>query len=229
MLFDLRSRGRRRTVQAVYLGLAVVMAGGLLLVGVGTGNGFGGILNAFTGNGNGSSQPVVNQAEKTAIRETQQRPNDPKAWADLVTARWQAAQQAGNYDPTKAAFTAAGLKELTAETQAWQRYLALQSSPDPGVAIVAARAYGGLSQYKNQSIAWEYVTLGDPSNLTAYECFAVTSYAAGDTRKGDLASSKALTIVPAAQKTSTQQVLTGAKTSSQTAQQIAQSNCGPAG
>jgi hypothetical protein len=50
MLFDLRSRGRRRTVQAVYLTLAILMGGGLVLFGVGAGNGIGGLLNAFTGN-----------------------------------------------------------------------------------------------------------------------------------------------------------------------------------
>ncbi len=39
MLFDLRSRGRRRTVQFVYLGLAILLGGGLVLFGVGAGNG----------------------------------------------------------------------------------------------------------------------------------------------------------------------------------------------
>ena len=51
MLFDLRSRGRRHTVRVIYLFLALVMASGLVLVGVGTGSS-GGLLNAFT---NGSS------------------------------------------------------------------------------------------------------------------------------------------------------------------------------
>ena len=31
MLFDLRGRGRRRTVQAVYLSLALLLGGGLVL------------------------------------------------------------------------------------------------------------------------------------------------------------------------------------------------------
>jgi len=59
MLFDLRGRGRRRTVQVVYLGLAVLMFVGLVLFGVGAGNGFGGLLNAFTGNGSGSAAFTV--------------------------------------------------------------------------------------------------------------------------------------------------------------------------
>ena len=81
MLFDLRSRGRRRTVQVVYLGLALLMGGGLVLFGVGAGNGFGVILNAFTGNGSSGAQTqVVSQAEKAALRQTKLHPNDPAGW-----------------------------------------------------------------------------------------------------------------------------------------------------
>ncbi len=80
MLFDLRSRGRRRTVQAVYLGLAVLMGGGLILFGVGAGNGFGGILNAFTGNGSGNNQKqVVSQQEKQALAAVKANPNSAAA------------------------------------------------------------------------------------------------------------------------------------------------------
>ncbi len=78
MLFDLRSRGRRRTVQAVYLGLAVLMGGGLILFGVGSGNGGGGLLNAFTGNGSGSAQrQVVSPQEKAALKQTKLTPTIP--------------------------------------------------------------------------------------------------------------------------------------------------------
>ncbi len=40
MLFDLRGRGRRRTVRVIYTGLALLM--GVGLVGFGIGGGFGG-------------------------------------------------------------------------------------------------------------------------------------------------------------------------------------------
>src|SRR2546421_1306427 len=109
MLFDLRSRGRRRTVQAVYLGLALLMGGGLVLFGVGAGNGFGGILNAFTGGGGGGAQQQqVSQQEKTALRETRLRPTDPTAWADLVQARWSNAGQGSNFNASTGTFTASG-------------------------------------------------------------------------------------------------------------------------
>src|SRR5581483_342078 len=122
MLFDLRSRGRRRTVQGVYLGLALLMGGGLVLFGVGAGNGFGGILNAFTGNGSSSAQKqAVSQQEKTALRATRLNPTSPAAWGQLVEARWASAGQGSNVDPTTGAFTTSGRKELTLLTQAWQK------------------------------------------------------------------------------------------------------------
>ena len=83
MLFDLRSRGRRRTVQVVYLGLALILGGGLILFGVGAGNGIGGLLNAFTGNGSGNSQSqAISQQEKNALKQIKLNPNDAAAWGD---------------------------------------------------------------------------------------------------------------------------------------------------
>jgi len=54
MLFDLRGRGRRRTIQAIYVTLAVLMGGGLVFFGIG-GNTSGGLFDAFKG-GSGSSR-----------------------------------------------------------------------------------------------------------------------------------------------------------------------------
>src|SRR5205085_3887380 len=152
MLFDLRSRGRRRTVQAVYLGLAILMGGGLVLFGVGAGNGLGGLLNAFTGNGSGNSQKqVVSQEEKVALRESRQNPSDPAGWAALVQARWTSAGQGGDFDSNTGQFTTAGKKELSSTVQAWQQYLKLTSKPDPNVAILAARSYTALGNYAGEA------------------------------------------------------------------------------
>ena len=46
MLFDLRGRGRRRTVQVIYLSLAILMGGGLVLFGIG-GATSGGLIDAI--------------------------------------------------------------------------------------------------------------------------------------------------------------------------------------
>ena len=54
MLFDLRGRGRRRTVQVIYLSLAILMGGGLVLFGIG-GATSGGLFDAFSGNSGGGN------------------------------------------------------------------------------------------------------------------------------------------------------------------------------
>jgi hypothetical protein len=220
MLFDLRSRGRRRTVQAVYLGLAVLMGGGLVLFGVGAGNGFGGILNAFTGGGSSGAQTqVVSQAEKSALAQTKLHPNDPSGWAALLQARWTSAGQGSDYDTSTGTFTAAGTKELAGATQAWERYLQLTKKPDPDLAILAARAYAAQSNYSGEADAWEIETLANPTEAKGYECLAVSAYAAKQTRVGDLASTKALSLVPALSRATLKTQLNQAKTDPQVAQE----------
>lgn len=219
MLFDLRSRGRRRTVQTVYLGLALLMGGGLVLFGVGAGNGFGGILNAFTGGGGSGAQSAqVSSQEKAALKATRQRPTDPAAWGDLVSARWSSAGQGNNYDTATGTFTTSGHKELTAMTQAWQHYLTLTKHPDPNLAILAARGYGQLGQYANQASAWEIMTLANPNAAKGFECLAASAYAAKQTRKGDLAAAKALSLVPKTTAATLKLQLNQAKTNPQIAQ-----------
>jgi hypothetical protein len=222
MLFDLRSRGRRRTVQGIYLGLAILMGGGLVLFGVGAGNGIGGILNAFTGNGSGGTQKaVVSQQEKSALAATRANPNDAAAWGALLQARWTTASQPPDFNTNTGTFSRAGKQELAGATAAWQRYIALTKSPDPNLATLAARAYVALGNYAGAAGAWEQETLVSPTEFKGYECLAVTAYAAKQTRKGDLAAAKTLTLIPAAQKTTAKQTLTAAKGSASTAQQIA--------
>src|SRR5580693_9060998 len=109
MLFDLRSKGRRRTVQGVYLGLALLMGGGLVLFGVGAGNGFGGILNAFGGSGSsGSQKQQISSQEKQALAQTKADPSNPAAWLALMQARYVSAGQGNDYDTATNAYTAAG-------------------------------------------------------------------------------------------------------------------------
>jgi hypothetical protein len=220
MLFDLRGRGRRRTVQVVYLGLALLIGGGLILVGVGTGSGNGGLLNAFGGGGSNSGQKaVVSQQEQQAIKATQLNPNSAQAWANLVQARWTSAGQGANFNSSTGQFTKSGLNELKQATQDWQRYLALTKNPDPNLAVLAARAYAGQQNYSGEASAWDIETLADPSAVKGFECLAVSAYAAGQTRKGDLASAKALSLVPKAQQALLKNQLQSAKTQPSVAQQ----------
>ncbi len=203
----------------VYLGLALLMGGGLVLFGVGSGNSIGGLLNGLTGNGSSGAQTqVVSQAEKAALRQTKLHPSDPAGWSALVQARWTSAGQAGDYNATTGVFTASGKKELAGTTQAWQHYLQLIKSPDPNLAILAARAYAALGDYANEASAWEIETTANPGAVKGYECLAVSAYAAKQTRKGDLAAAKALSLVPKLQRTTLKQQIDAAKTQPSVAQ-----------
>jgi hypothetical protein len=219
MLFDLRGRGRRRTVQGVYLGLALLLGGGLVLFGVGAGNGNGGLLNAFSGNGSNNQNSVVSAQEKAALKQIKASPNNPTAWAALVQARWTSAGQGNNFNSTSGQFTTAGRKELSSATQAWQRYLTLTKTTDPNLAVLAARAYAAQGNYAGEASAWEIETGANPSQAKGFECLAASAYAAKQTRKGDLAMAKALTLVPKAQQGLLKTQIQQAKTNPQIAQQ----------
>jgi hypothetical protein len=218
VLFDLRSRGRRRTVQVVYLGLAILFGGGLILFGVGTGSG-GGLLNAFTGGGSGNAQnSAVSQQEKTALRQTKADPSSPSAWAALINARWASANTNSQQTTTGFLFNTKGKQELAGTTQAWQRYTALTSKPNPDIAILAARAYAFQSEYSDAANAWEAEASASPSEAKGYECLALTAYAAKQTRKGDLAKAKALSLVPKASRKTLGTELDASKTTPSAAQ-----------
>jgi hypothetical protein len=213
MLFDLRGRGRRRTVQGVYLGLALLMGGGLVLFGVGAGTGGGGLLNAFSGNGSGSNQTqVVGQQEQAALKAVKLNPTSAAAWSALVQARWTAAGQGSNYNAATSTFTASGKKKLTGAAQAWQRYLQLTKTPDPNLAVLAARTYAALGDYSAEASAWEVETVATPNQPKGYECLAASAYAAKQIRKGDLAAAKAIGLVPKAQRALLKTELQQAKT-----------------
>ena len=64
MLFDLRGRGRRRTVRVIYIGLALLIGVGLVGFGIGGGLGGGGIFNAASNNEGSGSASFASQIKK---------------------------------------------------------------------------------------------------------------------------------------------------------------------
>lgn len=220
MLFDLRSRGRRRTVQVVYLGLAILFGLGLVLFGVGTGSG-GGLLNAFTGNGSSSGQnSAVSSQEKAAIKQTQTEPNNPTAWANLINARNSTAQLNSQETTTGVpAFNAKGKQELAAITTDWQRYLALNKTPGPDITIIAAHADEYQSNYAGAAQAWGLEAASSPTEAKGFLCYALNAYAAKQTRTGDLAKTKALALTPKAERKEITGEIAEAQVSPSTAQQ----------
>ena len=88
MLFDLRGRGRRRTVQAVYLTLAVLLGGGLILFGIG-GDTQGGLVDAFTGDNQDNSGGIYADRVEAAEKRVQANRQDAAAWGALAKAQYQ--------------------------------------------------------------------------------------------------------------------------------------------
>src|SRR3954447_7281374 len=104
MLFDLRSAGRRRTVKAVYLGLALLMFVGFVGFSIGSSGLSGGIVDAITGNkGGGSGGDAATKRLQTSVnvaaRRTRTSPSDATAWATLARAHLRLSSVGDNYDP----------------------------------------------------------------------------------------------------------------------------------
>jgi hypothetical protein len=231
MLFDLRSRGRRTTVRVIYLGLAIVMVSGLVLVGVGTGSNQGGLLNAFTNNGSGGgASSAYEQQVQQAVKGIKKTPNSAAAWSALAQARWGAASSGSNFDTTTGTYTKTGKQQLALAASAYNHYLKLSNNkPSAGLAQLAAGIYQNLAQYKNEAQAWNATVASLPSNSTAalkpLLCLALASYAGGQTAKGDLAAAAAVKLSPKLQKLTLQSELKAAKATPTTAKETLVADC----
>jgi hypothetical protein len=195
MLFDLRGSGRRRTVKIVYITLAFLMGGGLVLFGIGGGGGIsGGLVDAITERSGGTDNSAnrFTKQEKAAVAKTQANPQDAAAWAALARARFQLAGSGENFDPAKGTFTSKGTAQLQAAGQAWDHYLSLNpKKPDDRVASLMVQAFGALNKPDKAAEAQEVITDARPTAST-FTQLAIFAYQAGQTRKGDLAKNKAL-------------------------------------
>jgi hypothetical protein len=192
MLFDLRGAGRRRIVKTVYITLALLMGGGLVLFGIG-GEVSGGLVDAITERDGGSDgSDRFRDQEKAALAKTKANPQDAAAWAALARARFQLAGVGENFDPAKGTFSKAGTAKLNAAGDAWERYLALEpKKPDDRVASLMVQAFGALNEPAKAATAQEVITDARPTAST-FTQLAIFAYQAGQTRKGDLAKDKAL-------------------------------------
>src|ERR671927_18669 len=121
ILFDLRGRGRRRTVQAIYLSLAILMGGGLVLFGIG-GATSGGLVDAIQGNsGSTNANDTFQKRVDSVEKQTQANPQNSRAWAQLAGLRFQLATTGENYDQATGTYTTKGKEQLRQAAAAWQR------------------------------------------------------------------------------------------------------------
>jgi hypothetical protein len=217
MLFDLQGR-RRRMVQATYLILAVLMGGGLVLFGVGSGSISGGLFDAITGKNSNSSSggsSLVEKRIKADQRALQLNPSNTTALADMVRAHY---QLAGNdEDQQTGAFGSDGKAELRKASAAWLRYLKLAKTPDSSLAVLMLQAYSeiGLNQAGNATDAAAIYAAAKPS-AAAYLRVAQYAQKAGRTAVADRAGQKAIELAPKNQKKLVRQQIQSIKASAAT-------------
>lgn len=215
MLFDLRGAGRRRTVRVVYVGLAVLIGGGLVFLGIGGGAGSIGLLSAATeskGGGNGAIEAEV----KKARAATKKEPSSAAAWERYTKALLhEASGEALHTTTTSSAGTTSGLTskgtEIYSEVgQAWERYVALEPHhPNAELATLMERIYSeeGLNQPAKVVEALQLVIASRPESAALYGALTEYAYKAGNYHTGELAERKAIELTPASSKESVRRTL----------------------
>jgi hypothetical protein len=192
MLFDLRGSGRRRVVKIVYITLAFLMGGGLVLFGIGGGGALsGGLVDAITeSNSGGDGADRFRTAEQKATAAARADPTNAELWAVAARARFNLAGTEA--DPNTGEFSAAGKRQLQSASRAWEEHLKLAGDhPDSRVASLMVSAYSILGEYDKAAVAQEVIAL-DRESAGAYAQLAQLAYQANQLRKGDLARDKAL-------------------------------------
>src|SRR5436190_823502 len=216
MIFDLKGK-RKRAVQITYLGLAFLMAAGLIGAGIGS-NATGGLFDAITGGGGGGSSTADKTIQKridAAQRQLAINPKNEAAYAIIVRSHYQLATA---HSSQQGVFDAKGVNQLQQAASSWTRYLAIAKKPDTSLATLMVQAYGGLAQSrKSPQDQKPYLTgAADAAEVLATEKPTVNGYLqlvqyaalAGQDRKATLAGDKAVALAPKAQKKTVKQQVT---------------------
>jgi hypothetical protein len=202
MLFDLRGRHRRRAVRVIYTGLALLMGVGLVGFGIGGGFGGGGLLNAASENEGSGGASFAGQIKKyQKIVKTQ--PANAAAWEKLTAAQL---HEAGGeaYVGVNGQPTTKGKELFAATARSWERYLALDPpKPSTELAKLMVRVFGeeGLNQPASAVQVLQLVVAAEPKNASYYAALAQYAYKSKNARVGDLATAKAVSLAPPAQRT----------------------------
>lgn len=197
MLFDLQGK-RRRVVQAVYLTLAVLMGGGLVLFGIGSGAS-GGLFDIFSDSSGGSGNDVVEERVEKNEDRVQANPKAVAAQRELVRDYYSlAVAQATD----QGVFPADAQDELRKADEHWNAYLkAVPGQPDASLARVALQVYDptALNQ-PAKAVGVARIIAADSDDASGYMQLAQYALLAGDKRIEKLASAKAVALAPKDQR-----------------------------
>jgi hypothetical protein len=210
MLFDLRGR-RRRVVQVVYLMLALLLGGGLVLFGIG-GDVSGGLVDAFKGGGGGQS---TDSALEDRVDRQEERlranPGDEQVLQNLVRDYYSLA--VSQRESGAAGFPEDARDDLRQAGSYWQRYEEAADEPNADTARYALQVYdeGALNRPKEAQKAAAIIAR-EANDTVSYLILVQIAVRAGDTRTADLAGQKAIELAPKAQKKAVKQQVETLKT-----------------
>ena len=215
MVFDTRGR-RKRVIQVVYAGLALVMVLSLFTVvgPVSFTDLFGG------GSSSSSSSSIFDDQVQRLEKQLRKNPNDQGTLAALVRARYNAANAQIERDPASGQVTGIsedGIAEFSRAGKAWEQYLKTNPKPpSPSAAQFAAQAYfyaaatGTVLEFKDNIksaakaqavLAKARPTLNSYVTLARYQAFA------GDSAGAKQSGAKAVSLAPKAQQQTVKQVV----------------------
>lgn len=217
MLFDLRGK-RKRLIQVVYASLALLMGGGLVFFGIGSGA-QGGLFDAFGGDSSGGDPQFDEQAKRIEAK-LRTDPKNEQLLAQLVRARYTAGNSQVEFDPATGApsLTEGAVQDFALSAEAWQRYIKLKPpNPNPNVASLAAKALftgaataTSVSEFKtsiNGAVSAQEIFAEARPNLGSYVTLAQYAYFAGDSTTAEEAGGKAKQQAPKAKRPAVEQAL----------------------
>lgn len=173
MLFDLQG-SRKTAIRVIYLGLAILMAGGLILFGIGSSVN-GGLADVF--GGSNSESTAKDNVDKYA-KQVAANPKSEQALQNLIAARYTLAGDPANYNQKKNTFTAEGTGQLKLLKQDWNTYLKLTGhKPNLGTANFAVSAYLGLQDAKGATAVQQIITEKQPTAANYLALMLYASYA----------------------------------------------------
>jgi len=215
MLFDLRGAGRRRTVRVLYVGLAVLIGGGLVFLGIGGGAGSSGLLTAAE-QGNNSGHNIYAAEVKKYREQTKKNPTDAAAWAAYTKALLHEANGEALHttEGTTSSLTSKGTEVYSEAAQAWETYVRLEPhNPSSELAelVIPIFAEEGLNRPTKAVEALQLVIAARPPSSSLYGQLAEYAYKAGDPGTGDLAARKAVELAPASDRATVKRGLAAVK------------------
>ena len=203
MLFDLGGR-RKNFIRVIYAFLALLMGGGLVLLGIG-GDASGGLLSAFgigDDGGTTDADPVLERDIDNATETLSSNPEDQRALLILARTHYLLGNNALQNEDTETATS-----EYESADDAWQKYLATKpQKPDDAVARLMVQLYATLAgsnpsptviqKQLDSAVAAAQIVADESPSLGTYTTLATYAYVSGDTKLGDEVRKKALAEAP---------------------------------